>query len=695
MRLALLILVALVLASSPDGQTRYEWVGGSSGDWTEASNWSPSGVPAAADTAIVGEDGQGTRVAILTGNTTVAGLEVAGLGVITGDFDLTVTADFLWSGGGSGFETFRGTGTITNTASSTLHMAEPTTRFQMSDGRTLVNDGAILWDGAGSWGGQGRLVNNGTLELAMSKTDAFIFSSLADAIINTATGVIRRTGSGAALFSAGLVNDGLIRVESAALNFGGFNSTGLTGSGSIEVLSGAEFLVSGRGNNTQAGITGDAVTITSFGGRQIVTDTYNVTTTRLVGTAGALTLNSDATIDELVMEGGVLDGSGDLVVTGSLDWTGGEMDGSGTTTLGPLVPLVLGGARLGVKGTRTLRTEGAVTWTGTTTLSLGSDATFDNAGTLTSTGEGTRDLNFGAFKNTGTLIHDGGAMRFFSGMSNEGEVRIDAGTLTQQGSNSIGGTDTGRYVVAEGARLEFSGGNRTLTASAEVLGAGTVFIAPNRLTNQATWSPGSSPGTLTIDSAWPQPQPEAVLDMEVGGATPGTEFDQLAVTGTATLGGTLRVTLTDGFTPVEGDRFLLIAASGGATGSFDAVELPVTSPEGYVQATSVGVFYGLGTPVDGETSPGEALPDELALHPPAPNPTRGASSMQVDLPTPARVRLAVYDALGREVAVALDEERPAGRHTVALAVDGLATGVYVVRLAVGNELATQRLTVVR
>lgn len=693
MRLALLIAATLLFASSTDAQTRYTWVGGSSGDWTEASNWSPNGIPAATDTAIVGEDGQGTRVAILTQNTTVAGLEVAGLGAITGNFDLTVTADFLWSGGGTGLETFRGTGTITNAASSTLHMADPTTRFQISAGRTIVNDGSILWDGSGNWNGQGRLVNNGTLELAMGETGTFgfIFSSLPDAITNTVSGVIRRTGSGAARMSSGMVNEGLIRVDAGTLDLDGFNSTGVRGAGQIEIADGARLLI--KGTHEQAQVTGDAVTVES--GSLTLSGDYDVSTTRFEA-FGTLRLNGASSTETLVLTDGVLDGSGDLAVTGSLDWTGGEMTGSGTTTLGPSVPVAIGSGRLGVQGSRTLRTEGTVTWTGTTTLSLGTDATFENAGTLTSTGEGMRDVNFGAFRNTGTLIHNGGAMRFFSGMSNEGEVRIDAGTLTQQGSNSIGGTDTGRYMVAEGARLEFSGGNRTLTASAEVLGSGTVFIAPNRLTNQGTWSPGPSPGTLTIDSAWPRPQPEAVLDMEVGGATPSTEFDQLVVAGAATLGGTLRVTLTDGFAPVDGDRFLLIAASGGATGSFDAVELPVTSPEGYVQATSAGVFYGLGAPVSNEeTAPGETLPTELALHPPAPNPTRGTSSIQVDLPSPARVRLSIYDALGREVIVALSDERSAGRHTVGLATDGLATGVYVVRLVAGAEVRTRRLTVVR
>jgi len=90
-----------------------------------------------------------------------------------------------------------------------------------------------------------------------------------------------------------------------------------------------------------------------------------------------------------------------------------------------------------------------------------------------------------------------------------------------------------------------------------------------------------------------------------------------------------------------------------------------------------------------------AHPDVLTLHAPIPNPSRGAARVQVDLPSPARARLVVYDALGREVAVALDEEWPAGRHTVELASVGLASGTYVIRLVAGGKVRTQRLTVVQ
>ncbi|MEM6288878.1 MAG: hypothetical protein AAF845_17200, partial [Bacteroidota bacterium] len=584
--------LTLLLALPASGQTRYEWVGGSSGDWTEAANWSPNGVPAASDTAVVASGG--IVVARLTENTTVAGLEVTGLGVVAGDFDLTVTERVLWAGGGAGFETFRGTGTITVASGATLHMAEGTSRYQMTAGRTLVNDGTILWDGTGVWQGRGRLVNNGEVILAMRDVDFIAFSDVTDAITNTSSGVIRRDGPDAVRISSGMVNDGRIRVASGALNFNGFNAVGITGTGSIEVESGAELILSGSPNSTQASITGETVTVSSFNGRTIVTDTYDVTTTRIVGSAGRLRLDADATTEDLVMEGGALEGSGTVTVTGSLDWNGGRMEGSGTTTLGPTIPLTISGtSTLRLGGTRTLRTEGPVTWTGDADLQTSSGTTvFESAGTLTSSGPGERLCNT-AFRNTGTLVHDGGSLRFNAPMDNAGTVRILDGLILKNGTNGVGGTDSGRTEIAETGRLEYNFSAWTWTEDAEVVGTGTVAFTAGTVTNRATWRPGASPGTLTIDSDLPAPAPEAVFDLEIGGPEAGTDFDQIAVTGEAALGGTLKVTLTDGFTPSDGDRFLIVAASGGATGVFDALDLP-DGLEAFVDVTEAGADLVIG-----------------------------------------------------------------------------------------------------
>ncbi|MDT0630459.1 M4 family metallopeptidase [Rubrivirga sp. S365] len=88
----------------------------------------------------------------------------------------------------------------------------------------------------------------------------------------------------------------------------------------------------------------------------------------------------------------------------------------------------------------------------------------------------------------------------------------------------------------------------------------------------------------------------------------------------------------------------------------------------------------------------EVVELSLAL---APNPARSAATVTVGLPEGGAVRVAVYDLLGREVAVAADGTFEAGLHPVALQTAALPAGAYVVVLDAAGERRTSRLTVVR
>ncbi len=94
----------------------------------------------------------------------------------------------------------------------------------------------------------------------------------------------------------------------------------------------------------------------------------------------------------------------------------------------------------------------------------------------------------------------------------------------------------------------------------------------------------------------------------------------------------------------------------------------------------------------------DAAPDAattLALSAPRPNPTTGAASFMLSLPEASDVRVAVYDVLGREVAVLADAQMSAGETTVRVTPGALAAGTYVVRATVAGHVLTQRLTVTR
>jgi hypothetical protein len=88
---------------------------------------------------------------------------------------------------------------------------------------------------------------------------------------------------------------------------------------------------------------------------------------------------------------------------------------------------------------------------------------------------------------------------------------------------------------------------------------------------------------------------------------------------------------------------------------------------------------------------GEAprLPAAFALRPNQPNPFRGSTVIPFELPVPTRVRLDVFDLLGRKVATLADAAYPAGYHTVEWDLRDLRgaparPGVYLYRMEAGS-----------
>jgi hypothetical protein len=76
----------------------------------------------------------------------------------------------------------------------------------------------------------------------------------------------------------------------------------------------------------------------------------------------------------------------------------------------------------------------------------------------------------------------------------------------------------------------------------------------------------------------------------------------------------------------------------------------------------------------------------------APNPFARQTTVSYEVASAADVRLAVYDVLGREVAVLVDGRMEAGSHSAVFNASDLAAGTYVYRLVVGNDVQTGRMT---
>ncbi len=82
-------------------------------------------------------------------------------------------------------------------------------------------------------------------------------------------------------------------------------------------------------------------------------------------------------------------------------------------------------------------------------------------------------------------------------------------------------------------------------------------------------------------------------------------------------------------------------------------------------------------------------PGEFALMQSYPNPFNPKTGVRFQVPGVSDVKLSVYDILGREVAVLVNERKAAGTYEVSFDGSGLASGVYIYRLMAEGRVASR------
>jgi Secretion system C-terminal sorting domain len=100
----------------------------------------------------------------------------------------------------------------------------------------------------------------------------------------------------------------------------------------------------------------------------------------------------------------------------------------------------------------------------------------------------------------------------------------------------------------------------------------------------------------------------------------------------------------------------------------------------------------LKTPVEPVAS---RLPHKILLCQNYPNPFNPSTTIKFELPGTSDVRLTVYDMVGREVSVLVNEKREAGVHEVKCDGSNLASGVYFYRLQVGVFAVSRKLLILK
>ncbi len=202
---------------------------------------------------------------------------------------------------------------------------------------------------------------------------------------------------------------------------------------------------------------------------------------------------------------------------------------------------------------------------------------------------------------------------------------------------------------------------------------------------------------------------EAAVSQPGGALEPGDEIALLGPDGTcvgsgawAAAGTAIAVWGDDPFTPTtEGLapgaalQFSVWDASAGQ--AYPPSEVGVSFVPGYDAAGGFRVdgLYLVAARAPTATPPAPAVAAVATLDQNFPNPVRGRTQIEFSLPEAGAASLDVFDALGRHVRRIADGDQAVGPHTVAFDAAGLASGVYVYRLTVGETVLMRRMLVTR
>ena len=356
-------------------------------------------------------------------------------------------------------------------------------------------------------------------------------------------------------------------------------------------------LTVGRASATQTNsgtiaVSGGDLTITQSGTTPSVTSTGTIT----VSAGQTLTVSGGGTFTH--QTGATLSGAGTVAVSGATSATfNGSVTLSGLTLTNVPAAAVTGsftvGAHTVVNSTVNYGATPLTTAGSTFTLT---NATVNGTGGLTNAGGQTLFMTSTTINmpvaNQGLLIAEGtsaitGALTTTAGaiLRVEGngfccntQLTVASG-FTNNGAielTSLNGAISATLAVTAGTLLNPAGS--TITALAGTGGARTLAA---QVDNQGTLDLfPSAAGTLTINGSLTS---SGIINMELGGTTAGSTYDVLNVTsGPATIsGGTLNVTLINGFTPSNGQNFTILTSSAPRSGTFATANRPANTSMQY------------------------------------------------------------------------------------------------------------------
>lgn len=119
------------------------------------------------------------------------------------------------------------------------------------------------------------------------------------------------------------------------------------------------------------------------------------------------------------------------------------------------------------------------------------------------------------------------------------------------------------------------------------------------------------------------------------------------------------------------------------------------APVGKTATLSFDIATPAGRLLTKEIAIEVSAPEVFKLYGNYPNPFSVGTTIAYDLPEDTHVRIAIYDVLGRRVAVITDEEQEAGHREIHFEGRGLSSGLYFYRIEAGKHTDTGRMMLVK
>ncbi len=292
----------------------------------------------------------------------------------------------------------------------------------------------------------------------------------------------------------------------------------------------------------------------------------------------------------------------------------------------------------------------------------------------------------------------------------DGELNVEAGGTGMKVNGKLTNGSGGNVKIAPDAQLEADqidngedGFESVIPELAPIVSVAKVSTPPLIITpllnNHGRIVPGGADriGSMQLIGNLVQ-HPAGELDIDVGPDVGEGQQDHFAITGNATLGGSITVDLMPGFWPVPGQEFPIVSASGLLDGVFAGINQPLgaTFSLRYEANQVVLVTDEVSGPADvpsGVTAFGLAAA--------YPNPFNPVTTIGFDLPRELAIDLQVFDVAGRLVR-ALIQGRTYRAGTAEVSWDGrdddgalVPAGMYFYRIQAEEFSATRRMTLVK